>query len=54
MKKKQMEMMTRRKIYLSGKMTGLPNNGFEIFDKNRDFLLEKGWDVVSPSDIDRA
>ena len=47
-------MMTRRKIYLSGKMTGLPNNGFEIFDKNRDFLLEKGWDVVSPADIDRA
>ncbi len=43
-----------RKIYLSGKMTGLPNNGFEIFDKNRDFLIERGWDVVSPADIDRS
>lgn len=43
-----------RKIYLSGKMTGLPNNGFEIFDRNRDFLTEKGWDVISPADIDRS
>jgi hypothetical protein len=35
-------------------MTGLPNLGFDIFDKNRDFLVDRGWDVVSPADIDRA
>jgi len=43
-----------KKAYLSGKMTGLPNLGFEIFDKNRDFLKDNGWDVISPADIDRA
>ena len=40
-------------IYLSGKMTGLPNLGFDIFDKNRDFLIDAGWKVISPADIDR-
>ena len=43
-----------KRVYLSGKMTGLPNLGFEIFDKNRDFLKDNGWDVISPADIDRA
>ena len=42
------------KIYLSGKMTGLPNLGFDIFDRNRDYLQDNGWDVISPADIDRA
>ena len=45
--------MTKKTIYLSGKMTGLPNYGFDIFDKNRDFLINSGWDVISPADIDR-
>lgn len=41
------------RIYLSGKMSGLPNLGYDIFDQNRDFLIENGWDVISPADIDR-
>ena len=40
-------------IYLSGKMTGLPEFGFPLFDKNRDFLIGKEWNVISPADIDR-
>ena len=43
-----------KKIYLSGKMTGLPNNGYELFDKNRDFLIDLGHEVISPADIDRS
>lgn len=42
------------KIYLSGKMTGLPNNGYELFDKNREFLTDLGFEVISPADIDRS
>jgi hypothetical protein len=34
-------------------MTGIPNYGFDLFDANRDFLRECGWDVISPADIDR-
>jgi hypothetical protein len=42
------------KVYLSGKMSGLPNLGYELFDKNRDFLLNFGYEVISPADIDRS
>lgn len=45
--------MTKQTLYLSGKMTGLPNYGFDLFDANRDFLRECGYNVISPADIDR-
>lgn len=40
-------------IYLAGKMSGLPNFGFEIFDANAAFLRDLGWRVISPADLDR-
>ena len=43
-----------KRCYLSGKMRGLPQYGFPIFDKGRDILRKKGWYVVSPADLDRA
>lgn len=40
--------------YVSGKMRGLPLFGFPAFDAARDSLLGRGWEVVSPADLDRA
>lgn len=41
------------KIYVAGKMCGLPGFGFEGFDKARDILVQAGHEVISPADIDR-
>lgn len=47
--------MRRRKVaYLSGKMRGLPEFGFPIFDAGKRLLQSKGWRVISPADMDRA
>lgn len=40
-------------VYVAGKMTGLPDYNFPAFDAARDKLVSKGFDVVSPADIDR-
>jgi hypothetical protein len=42
------------KLYLAGRMTGLPMYGFPLFDAARDDLLAQGYEVVSPADLDRA
>lgn len=34
-------------------MRGLPEYGFPLFDQARDFLLDRGYQVVSPADMDR-
>jgi hypothetical protein len=44
----------KTRAYVCGRMRGLPQYGFERFDKARDRLLSLGFDVVSPADIDRA
>ena len=43
----------RAKIYVAGPMTGLPNNGYDAFDRKTAQLNEAGWLVVSPADMDR-
>ena len=42
-------------VYESGRMRGMPNHGFDLFDEARDFLLTaNNRGVISPADIDRA
>jgi hypothetical protein len=42
-----------KKIYLAGRMTGIPYFNFPKFDVTRDLLTELGYDVFSPADNDR-
>ncbi len=42
------------RIYLCGKMRGVPCFNFPAFDAIRDRLIAVGWDVISPADLDRA
>jgi len=44
----------RRKAYLAGPMRGIPLYNFPAFDAARDRLVDRGWDVISPADLDRA
>lgn len=41
------------KVYLAGPMTGYPLYNFPVFDAYRNFLLLRGYEVVSPADLDR-
>lgn len=42
------------RVYISGGMTGWPDNNREAFDEARDRLLAWGHDVTSPVDLDLA
>jgi hypothetical protein len=42
------------KCYVAGPMRGYDRYNFVEFDKAKDWLIEQGWDVTSPADIDRA
>lgn len=37
------------KIYISGKMSGLPDNNYPKFDEVENDLLNKGFTVVNPA-----
>lgn len=41
-------------VYVAGPMRGHKDFNFPAFDAARDALLEKGYNVISPADIDRA
>jgi len=43
-----------KRIYIAGGMSNYYLFQFETFDRARDALLARGWDVVSPADLDRA
>lgn len=38
-------------IYLSGPMTGLPNNNFDAFNDAALFFREMGYEVINPAEI---
>lgn len=46
-------MSRKRVAYVTGKMRGLPDYGFPLFDRARSLLLEQGFEVISPADLDR-
>lgn len=47
-------MIEKIKIYISGPMTGLPNNNAEAFDEAERVLKEAGlYDPVNPAELDR-
>jgi hypothetical protein len=39
------------KIYLSGKMSGLPEHGFPLFNSEAARLRALGYDVVNPAEL---
>lgn len=41
------------KVYIAGPMRGIPLFNFPAFDAARDLAKAKGWDPISPADIDR-
>ena len=46
-------METKKKVYISGKMSGLKEEEFKaIFKEAEEELLGKGYEVVNPCEID--
>ena len=45
--------MTKKKVYISSKMTGLPEFNFPAFDKKAEELEHCGFTVLNPADIGR-
>jgi|ERR1051326_2321292 hypothetical protein len=41
------------KVYIAGKMRGLPEFGFPIFDAAERILMALGYECVSPASMDR-
>ena len=41
-----------RKIYIAGRMTGMPNNGYDAFQKKAGELESAGWEVMNPAQMD--
>ena len=41
------------KIYIAGKMRGVPYYNFPAFDEAKKKLQASGWEVQSPADMDR-
>ena len=44
----------KQTVYIAGPMRGAPFYNFPAFDAARDKLIDEGWIVVSPADIDRV
>jgi len=42
------------RVYIAGRMTGLPDLGFAAFDAAAALLRSKGYEVVNPAERDRA
>lgn len=45
--------MKKKKVYISSKMTGLPDFNFPAFDKKAEELRTMGFNVLNPADIGR-
>lgn len=42
------------RVYVSGKMSGLPDLGFPLFNKAAASLRASGYEVVNPAEMDAA
>lgn len=47
-------LAANKKAYVGGPMRGYPEYNFPAFDAARDSLHRRGWDIISPADMDRA
>lgn len=47
-------LAANKKAYVGGPMRGYPEYNFPAFDAARDSLHQRGWDIISPADMDRA
>ena len=43
--------MTSR-IYIAGRMSGMPNNGYDQFNRKAAQLRAAGWEVLNPAEMD--
>ena len=43
----------KKKVYISSKMTGLPDFNYSAFDKKAEELKAMGFNVLNPADIGR-
>ena len=41
------------KIYISGQISGMPNNNFEAFREAEENIAEKGHVAINPHTVDR-
>jgi len=41
-----------KSIYIAGPMSGLPNNGYDAFNRKAAQLRDAGWDVINPAEMD--
>lgn len=41
------------KIYIAGRMTGMPGNNWDTFFLKEEMLKNSGWDVVNPARMDK-
>ena len=42
-----------KKIYIAGPMRGYSKYNFPMFDRARDLAASRGWNPISPADLDR-
>lgn len=49
----QTVVQRKPRCYIAGPMRGYPAFNFPAFDAARDLAIEKGWDPISPADLDR-
>lgn len=45
--------MEKKKVYISSKMTGLPDFNFPAFDKKAEEMERCGFEVLNPAEIGR-
>lgn len=43
--------MTKKRLYIAGPMTGLPDLNFPAFHAAAERLRDEGWEVINPAEL---